>query len=148
MIRYVSICFLLLVLGGCAKPDFTTVEGQSLQLADLQKKPLIVNYWATWCAPCIKEIPELNELAIEHADSLNLVGVNFDQPEGDEAIKQKQKMKISFPVIAGNPAEKLGISIPEVLPTTYVFAAGGELKATLVGPQTGEDLLSVLSGID
>jgi len=138
----------LSLLVGCSQPeiapDFRDVEGNAISLANLQSKPLIVNYWATWCAPCIKEIPELNELAEAHADEINLIGVNFDQPGPDEQLKQVRKMKIEFPVLAGEPSARLGVTIPEVLPTTYVFAAGGKLVATLVGPQTGDSLLAAL----
>ncbi|MFT4799366.1 MAG: thiol-disulfide isomerase/thioredoxin [Candidatus Azotimanducaceae bacterium] len=148
------VCVSLLV--GCSKPElqlelqlelqpeFVDVEGNGISLAELQSKPLIVNYWATWCAPCIKEIPELNELAEKHANEINVIGVNFDQPGPDEQLKQVRKMKIEFPVLAGEPSENLGVTIPRVLPTTYVFAAGGKLVATLVGPQTGNSLLAAL----
>jgi len=136
------------LLAGCGQPEleseFRDVEGNSISLAELHSKPLIVNYWATWCGPCIKEIPELNELAKKHAGEINLVGVNFDQPGPEEQLKQVKKMKIEFPVLAGEPSAKLGVTIPKVLPTTYVFSAGGKLIATLVGPQTGESLLAVL----
>lgn len=129
------------MLSSCTKPDFYDIEGNGISLAELKEKPLIVNYWATWCAPCIKEIPELNELAHSRADELNLLGVNFDQPAPDEQIQQARKMKIEFPVFASDPAALLGVSVPEVLPTTYIFAPGGELIATLVGPQSGAAIL-------
>ena len=45
---------------------------------------MIINYWATWCAPCRDEIPELNELAHELSESLLVIGVNFDQVMGEE----------------------------------------------------------------
>ncbi|MFN3236341.1 MAG: TlpA family protein disulfide reductase [Pseudomonadales bacterium] len=136
----------LLLLVSCGKPDVYDVEGKGLRLAELHDKVLIVNYWATWCAPCIKEIPELNELAQAHAETITLVGVNYDQPEGQEAIKQTERMKIEFPVLAGNPAAILGVETPTVLPTTYIFARGGELHATLVGPQTEATILAALPG--
>lgn len=135
---------LVLLLSSCAKPDLFDIHGAGIELDALHEKVLIVNYWATWCAPCIKEIPELNDLAKSHQDQLTLVGVNFDQPEGEEAIDQSARMKIEFPVLAGNPAKLLGVETPAVLPTTYIFAPGGELIATLVGPQTESTILAVL----
>ena len=136
------------LLSGCGQsdviePDFLDIHGNGIVLSELHEKALVVNYWATWCAPCIKEIPELNELGREYSDRLTLVGVNFDQPEGEEALKQSSKMKIEFPVISGNPAPLLGVAVPVVLPTTYIFAPGGELVATLVGPQTKDTILAV-----
>jgi len=107
---------------------------------------VVVDFWATWCAPCIKEIPELNRLAEEHADELVVLGVNFDLPEGEERLRQAKKMKIEFPVYADDPAQDLGIERPMVLPTTFVFAPGLELRQTLVGPQTEESLLAAIDG--
>lgn len=131
----------MLLLGSCQQPEFFDVQGNGYQFADLRGKYLVVNYWATWCAPCIKEIPELNALAEEFPDQLSLWGVNFDEPEGEEQAKQVAKMKITFPVFRDKPNESLGIEAPEVLPTTLVFDPKGTLIATLVGPQSRESLL-------
>ena len=141
--RLGCVCLMLLLMG-CSKPDFYDIHGAGMELSQLHEKALIVNYWATWCGPCIKEIPELNHLAETHVDKLTLVGINFDQPGGEEAIAQARKMKIEFPVLAGNPAIQLGVDTPAVLPTTYIFAPGGELVATLVGPQTEDSILAAL----
>jgi thiol-disulfide isomerase/thioredoxin len=132
---------LILTLSACAQVDFVDADGKSYALSDLQGKYLFVNYWATWCAPCIKEIPELNKMSLEHRDQLVIFGVDFDQVEGAELTKEISKMKIKFPVFATEPSKLLGVKIPEVLPTTYVFDRKGNLKATLVGPQTEETLL-------
>ncbi|XOV90791.1 MAG: TlpA family protein disulfide reductase [Pseudomonadota bacterium] len=136
---------LLLALVGCAPPpDFFDINGVGHRYADLQDKWIVVNYWATWCAPCIKEIPELNALAEDHAGTLVVLGVNFDQPEGEKALADARKLKIAFPVYAEDPHERLGVEKPEVLPTTFVFAPGLDLRATLVGPQTEASLLEVM----
>jgi thiol-disulfide isomerase/thioredoxin len=135
----------MLLLGSCQQPAFFDVQGNGYQIDDLRGKYLIVNYWATWCAPCIKEIPELNALADEFPDQLSLWGVNYDEPQGEEQLRQVAKMKISFPVFRDNPSDQLGFSMPEVLPTTLIFDPQGTLVATLVGPQSRESLLSHLS---
>ncbi len=134
----------VLVLASCAEapPDFTDVRGNGFRYESFSDKWVIVNYWATWCAPCIKEIPELNKLAEDHADQLVVLGVNYDNPQGEEALKQLERMKITFPVYSAPPHEQLGVTEPEVLPTTFVFAPGLELRETLVGPQTEETLLA------
>ena len=79
---------------------------------------------------------ELNELNHEHTGSVAVLGVNFDAPEPEEALRQAQRMKIDFPVYAEDPAAALGVTRPEVLPTTFVFAPDGSLAQTMVGPQT------------
>ena len=133
---------LVIFLSACAKADFVDADGNGYSLANLHGKYVFVNYWATWCAPCIKEIPELNKLSREHADDLIILGVDFDQAEGEELKKQIAKMGITFPVFASDPSKMLGVEIPQVLPTTYVFDREGKFKATLVGPQTEASLLA------
>lgn len=134
----------LLALGGCQQPDFYDTEGNGYRYEDFSGKWRIVNYWATWCGPCIKEIPELNTLAAEHADQLVVLGVNYDAPEPGEMERQVRRMKIEFPVYATEPAAALGITRPEVLPTTFIFTPDGQLYQTLVGPQTEDSLLAAL----
>lgn len=143
-VRAILLSVLLGLVGSCSQPDFRDIDGNGITLQELHSKPLIVNYWATWCGPCIKEIPELNELSKQHAGQLNLIGVNYDQPEEGEQKRQAEKMKIEFPVLSSEPSALLGVKIPDVLPTTYVFSTGGTLVATLVGPQTKETLLQAL----
>jgi thiol-disulfide isomerase/thioredoxin len=133
-----------LILTSCAKPDMLDSNGDGIFFAQLNEKWLIVNYWATWCAPCIAEIPELNELAEEHEGLVALLGVNFDNPTGEELRSQVKKMKIEFPVAATDPSALLGIDIPLVLPTTFLFKPGGQLVKTFVGPQTKADIMQVI----
>ncbi len=132
------------LLVSCSKPDFHDADGNGIFLKDLNEKWLIVNYWATWCGPCIAEIPELNELSTEYSDRVNLLGVNFDHPPLDELPAQIRKMKIEFPVFTTEPAPLLGIEVPLVLPTTFVFAPGGKLVKTLTGPQTRQTILDAM----
>lgn len=143
--KILSALLFLIALSGCTKPDFQDVEGNDIFLQDLNEKWLIVNYWATWCAPCRAEIPELNELSLEQKDKVTMIGVNFDQPSMDELSAQVKSMKIQFPVLQNDPSAKLGFAIPEVLPTTYVFEPGGKLVKILVGPQTKEGLLMLIN---
>ena len=135
---------LVIFLSACAKVDFVDADGNGYSLSSLQGKYVFVNYWATWCAPCIKEIPELNKLNKEHADDLIILGVDFDQVEDEELKKEIAKMNITFPVFAIEPSKLLEVEIPQVLPTTYVFDREGKLKATLVGPQTEASLLALI----
>ena len=137
----------LLALVGCQQqaPEFWDVEGGGHRFDELRGQPLVVNYWATWCAPCIREIPELNEFAEEQAGKVAVWGVNYDEPVGEEQARQVAKMKITFPVFRDNPSQSLGVEVPQVLPTTLVFDAQGKLLATLVGPQTRETLMQALA---
>lgn len=135
----------LVGLAACQQPDFYDAAGEGHRFEDLRGKWLIVNYWATWCGPCKKEIPELNEVAEKYADKLNIYGVDFDAPKADALDKEIDEMKIEFPVFERDPSKRLGYEPPQVLPTTFVFSPEGKLVKTLVGPQTQQSLLEIVN---
>jgi thiol-disulfide isomerase/thioredoxin len=99
-----------------------------------------VNYWAQWCKPCIKEIPELN--ALHALPGYTVLGVNYDGAVGEELQLQLDALGVAFPTLAEDPASRFGLERPQVLPTTLVLAPGGELRQVLIGPQTEATLLA------
>ena len=143
ILRYSGLA-LLLLLASCQEPDFVDTEGRPYAYADFSDRWLIVNYWATWCGPCIKEIPELNRLAAQHADKLAVFGVNFDDPDGDRMRQDIQKMGIAFPVYAVDPHVVFQVKRPTVLPTTLIVAPDGSATRALIGPQTEDTLLAAI----
>jgi thiol-disulfide isomerase/thioredoxin len=100
---------------------------------------VFINYWAQWCSPCIKEIPELNRLD-QQDDMVQVLGVNYDGATGDELAAQLTKLGVEFPQLPQDPAGALGVPRPTVLPTTLILDPHGVLHSTLVGPQTLESL--------
>ena len=104
---------------------------------------VVVNYWAEWCKPCIKEIPELNDLNSQNAD-VTVLGVNFDGAVGDELTRQLDELKVAFETLPYDPSAELGIERPRALPTTVIISPEGDLKEVLIGPQTQESLLAYI----
>ena len=98
----------------------------------------VVNYWAIWCVPCRQEIPELNQL--NQIENVVVLGVNFDGKVGEALISHAGDLGIAFDII-DDPASRLKISRPSVLPTTLLLSPEGTLVATLVGPQTAESIM-------
>lgn len=133
----------LVLSGGCAQPDFYDTNGNGYRHESLRGSWLVINYWATWCAPCYTEIPELAALGENH-DDIVVMGVNFDAPEGEEIAAQIKKMKITFPVLAEDPHRHYGIERPQVLPTTVIVDPNGAVVEVLVGPQTEASLLAAM----
>ena len=133
--KRLAVFLLICLVGGCGG-----APGEA-GLAAARGHWVVVNYWAEWCKPCIKEIPELNQLAREHRE-IRVFGVNYDDETGDALRAQVEKLGIEFPLLTADPAAELGIPRPAVLPTTLILTPGGELAATLVGPQTLESLLA------
>ena len=78
----------------------TTLDGDSVRLADLRGQPVLLNVWATWCAPCRQEIPELQALHERHADQgLRVVGVTVDgRHMGDEVRSFVEDMGMTYDV--------------------------------------------------
>ena len=96
---------------------------------------VVINYWARWCKPCVKEIPELNKLDQKHAD-VTVLGVNYDGATGDDLAAQLAEFTVEFANLEADPAARLGVPRPVVLPTTLVLDKAGRVVDTLVGPQT------------
>lgn len=126
---------LVLALSGCSPGQ---APRQGLPLEQLQGQWVVINYWAIWCKPCIKEIPELN--ALDELPEVTVLGVNYDGAAAEELRQQIEQLDIAFDVLAIDPASELGIDRPVVLPTTLILDPAGELRTTLVGPQTFESL--------
>jgi|TARA_B110000305_G_scaffold103642_1_gene116485 thiol-disulfide isomerase/thioredoxin len=141
-------CFLILacvLLIGCERPVFDVVGGSGFSDSDLKDRWLVINYWATWCGPCITEIPEFNELHHDQGAELRVLGVNFDAPS-EASVQQAdlKKMKIEFPVVIQDPAARYGYDVPSVLPTTVIVRPDGTIAAQLVGPQTKAAVMRIV----
>jgi len=129
-----------LLLVGCG--DRQDASPGTLDLERLRGQWVVINYWAEWCKPCIKEIPELNALD-QRYPTVTVMGVNYDGLSGDELLGQAQELGIEFGLLASDPAPQLGVPRPVVLPTTLILDPQGRLTETLVGPQTLESLALV-----
>jgi len=120
------------------------LDGTTLALSDLEGRWVFVNYWAEWCAPCREEIPELNTLQAQEGDRVLVLGVNFDQLPAEVMGPQAERLGIRFAVAAEDPRDLLGITLPEVLPSTYVFDPDGHQVGVLLGPQDLDQLRAVM----
>lgn len=122
---------------------FDTPDGASLTLASFSGKPLLVNFWATWCPPCIEELPLLDSFYRENkAKSWQVLGLAVDQPSAVRAWLQRKPL--GFPVaMAGFSGTELSKSLGNLsggLPFTVVFGASGQLLHRKSGKVTPEDL--------
>ena len=143
--KYILLINLIFILSACSEPDYRLVDGGSGKVDDFLGKWLIVNYWADWCPPCIKEIPELNKLNAKYSDELNVFLFNFDRLEGEELKNQLRKIDAKVPSLVTDPQSIYNFTIPESLPVTFVINKKGELSNILQGPQTLEEMEKVLN---
>ena len=120
------------------RPTFELIspEGVPVSSRQWEGKPLVVNFWATWCAPCRREIPMLMEMQLEHtAAGLQLIGIALDFPD---AVEQYAKaMKMNYPVLVGEQdamdvAEAFGLDLI-VLPGTVFSLSDGRTLHNHIG---------------
>ena len=104
-------------------------------ITDFRGQWVVINYWAKWCKPCIKEIPELNELD-QHYSEVTVLGVNYDGATGEDLATQLELLGVEFTMLSEDPAIGLGLPRPVVLPTTIILDPAGNVSETLIGPQT------------
>lgn len=142
----VPLLLVCLSMTSCTQaPDsMALVSGKEIDIKALKGKWVFINYWADWCKPCIKEIPELNHFARENGLKVRVLGVNYDGLTGQDLSAQVDKMAIGFDVFEQDPALQLGFERPTVLPATYVLAPDGQLSGVLLGPQTSDSLRAVI----
>ena len=117
------------------------IDGKQYSLSDYRGKWVVVNYWATWCPPCLDEIPELMDFHERHKDSDGVVlGVNYEEKSQKELLAFANKYMISYPVLLGEVGSGKNIGPIPGLPTTYVISPSGEIMARQVGPLTAKML--------
>ncbi len=118
-------------------------EGNRVELWDCIGKPLILNFWASWCGPCKSEIPHFETAYAENPD-ITFMMVNIDEikSNGEEYIKSQG---FTFPVyydVTGEASEKYGIIY---IPTTFLIDKNGELVGTVEGSMSKDDLSRCIS---
>jgi len=134
----------ILILAGC-HPDAVDSAGRSISLSDYKGRWVVINYWTTWCAPCIAENPDLVKLAKYYSAQVVVLGVNLDHLDNRVLQDLRQKYRINYPLLGSFPIEKFGAAQPTSLPITFIFNPEGKLYTTLSGQQTLTNFQAVLS---
>jgi len=118
--------------------DFSLQQlgGGEVSLSDYRGRWVVINYWATWCAPCRKEMPELSELHNER-DDLTVLGLAFEDTDDDAFANFLAEFHASYPILRVDvyqPPEPFGA--PMVLPTTIILDREGRAVKAFLGPVT------------
>jgi len=142
MKQYLSLLLLLLTLPlGAAAVDMplTAVNGSKVNLNQYQGRWLVVNYWATWCPPCIVEMPELQSFHDEHVDKgAMVIGINVEDISKDRLTTFLDDYFITYPNFIAGPTQQSELGLIPGLPTTFLVSPEGEVVARQVGPVTRE----------
>lgn len=159
--RAIGLAVVALIVGGVVAAELLTagegsstrrapqlpsqvLSGRSVDLASLRGKPALVNFWASWCAPCKQEAPELKRFSESLGNRATLVGVDW----GDSADNARDFIASSgwqYPILR-DPTQKVGTQYGlNGLPTTFVIDSHGNIVRALQGPQTVASLDRALS---
>lgn len=121
-----------------------TFDGQHFDLADQRGQWVVVNYWATWCAPCLKEIPDFSTFD-ERRDDVTVIGLAYEEIESGDMRAFLEKVPASYPIaivdVYDPPAD---FDPPRALPTTYLVAPDGRMAERFMGPVTSEQLAEAI----
>ncbi len=130
-----------------AAPDFKfrTFDGRELTRDALKGKVVVVDFWATWCPPCVDELPGYAALQQKHgADGLVIIGVSFDRKKPDFVQQFADRLGVNYPLTMGNAdvAELFGGF--DALPTTFLIDREGRIRHRKVGAMAHEDYEKLL----
>jgi len=122
-------------------PNFETeyLNGDKFVLYDLRGKPVILNFWATWCPPCVREMPDLQRFYDQNKDNIELVGVNL-QEDKKTIEKFIKKINVTFPIVLDKDGEIERNYNLLLKPSTYFIDENGIIVDKKIGELSREDL--------
>lgn len=127
---------LSVVLGAAGEEAlFTDPAGRALRLEDFRGRPLLVDIWASWCAPCVTALPMIERMAVEfRAQGLVVLSLSIDRGGAPAALRAYHRMGIALlPLYLGHPDRVTAAFAVNSLPTTLLFDAGGQEFARFAG---------------
>ena len=152
-----SLLWSLLLIGmlslpalACAASNFavTDTAGKKHTLSLYKGKWVIINYWATWCPPCLEEVPDLVALYDSRKNKdVMMFGVVFDYQSAKEVAEYVDDMLMSYPIVLGDDEVTKQIGTTEVLPTTFIYDPSGELVKTKHGKITKQYLEAFMAKV-
>lgn len=125
----------------------TDAKGNVHRLGDYRGKWVLVNFWATWCPPCLEEMPDLGALYDARKDEdLMIFGIALDYQKPQEVVEFADNMLVSYPIVLGDKKTIDQFARVRGLPTTLIYDPKGKLVKTHVGAITRQQIERFISG--
>lgn len=160
--------FILMIFGGCSRESentqdtkkqagapetifVQTLEGDTYNLSELKGNVVVVDFWATWCKPCLGEIPEYNALYKKYAgDNVKMIGIAMASGSGESIKEHIKKYDVKYPIFNGYNTAPAYFGTIEAFPTTFVLDKNLNIREKIVGSRPGkreriEELIAELS---
>ena len=128
-------------------PDFVLkdINGQSISLKQFKGKPVLLNFWATWCAACKEEMPSMQRLhdAAKGNEDFHVIAISIDRFNIKKVNKYAKNLKLNFPILLDPDRETRKAYFIRGLPTTYLIDSDGKLRGFVSGARNWDNPASV-----
>lgn len=137
---------------GEVAPDFEleNLDGEKVKLSDLKGKKVILNFWASWCPPCKKEMPEMQTFYEKHHKDIEILAVNTSEKSPKNAQQFIEENGFTFPILFDKDSEIGGKTYKAIaLPTTYFIGTDGVIQQERkIGPMTYEYMVEMMNSLE
>jgi thiol-disulfide isomerase/thioredoxin len=143
------ICLFSLTLDASESSDYQLVDmdGNIHRVSDNRGKWLVINFWASWCPPCIKEMPEIERFYQENKTTAQVWGVTFEDSDKEKIQQFVAQLGVTYPILGYGQDPLTGFGDVNVLPTTFVIDPDGLFFHRFEGPITAQDIINIIPAL-